>query len=664
MAPGASIIAIQVFSVNGSVIGAADTDITDALQWLYDNRATYPGLTAVNLSLGGNTIYPGNCDSEPEKPYIDQLLAVGIATVIASGNDGSRGGVTAPGCISTAVTVGAIDDSNGAVAPYANVGPQVDLLAPGTSITSSIPSNATPPTTMGIMSGTSMATPAVTGALAVLRQRYPAFTIDQLVARLVSSGPTVSVSSYVFPKIDLGRAVSQVPAAPGSVAVNPRVGAAAVSWTAPYDGGSSILTYTVTASPGGATCQTSGALTCTVNGLTPGVTYSFGATATNSIGEGPAGTASATIGSEFTPVNPTRILHTGTGIGGPAAKVGAAPRSLLVAGVKGVPANATAVIINVTAVNPTVTGSYLTVYPEGGAVPTVSSLNFVAGRTVANLVTVGLGANGRVDFVVPFGNADVIVDLVGYFAPGDAAGFSGVAPDRVLDTRNAIGAPDAPVGGPAPLALAVAGQGDVPGDADAVVMNVTVVNPTADGGYLTVFPTGQSVPNASNINFYAGDTRANLVTVKVGSGGSVSFSVPYGTSELLADVVGYYRAGSGTRFFPVTPRRFADTRRPGSGPQIGGPTPLNLGVVGRFSVPGTGPMAVSMNVTAVNGNVNGGYVTVYPEAPRPLVSSLNYTVNQIVPNQVTMKLGGSGTILLANPVGKVDLLADVVGWYG
>src|SRR5207247_3248665 len=129
----------------------------------------FPGLTlaAVNMSLGGG-LSATFCDDEPQKPAIDQLRAVGVATAIASGNNGQVDRISAPGCISSAVSVGSttkIDD----VSFFSNVAPFLSLFAPGGSATggaadilSSVPGG------FGRKAGTSMATPHVAGAFAVL----------------------------------------------------------------------------------------------------------------------------------------------------------------------------------------------------------------------------------------------------------------------------------------------------------------------------------------------------------------------------------------------------------------------------------------------------------------------------------------------------------------
>jgi len=143
-------------------------------------RTTY-AFAAVNMSLGGG-LFSSNCDDEPYKPFIDNLRAVGIATVVASGNDGSTDQLSAPACISTAVSVGATtkDDQ---VAYFSNVTPFLSLFAPGDEIISSYPGGQ-----FAVASGTSMAAPHVAGAWAILKQAAPAAGVDEILQALANTG--------------------------------------------------------------------------------------------------------------------------------------------------------------------------------------------------------------------------------------------------------------------------------------------------------------------------------------------------------------------------------------------------------------------------------------------------------------------------------------------
>jgi len=138
-------------------------------------------VASVNMSLGGGRSTTA-CDNDLTKPVIDQLRAAGVAVAIASGNDGFRDSVSFPGCISTAVTVGATTKQD-QIAQFSNCGPQVDLHAPGVNINSSIPGGQ-----FASFSGTSMATPHVAGAFASLKSLHPTATVDAIEAALKTSG--------------------------------------------------------------------------------------------------------------------------------------------------------------------------------------------------------------------------------------------------------------------------------------------------------------------------------------------------------------------------------------------------------------------------------------------------------------------------------------------
>src|SRR5690606_14369005 len=109
------------------------------------------------------------------------------ATVIASGNNGYKSSLSAPACISSAISVGATDDNDN-VASFSNVAPMLDLLAPGVSIYAAIPNGT------GTKQGTSMATPHVTGAWAVLKQAVPGASVDEALAAFQAGAVPVNDS--------------------------------------------------------------------------------------------------------------------------------------------------------------------------------------------------------------------------------------------------------------------------------------------------------------------------------------------------------------------------------------------------------------------------------------------------------------------------------------
>jgi uncharacterized protein (TIGR03382 family) len=162
-------------------------------------------IASVNMSLGGGR-YTSNCDSDSRKSVIDNLKSRRVATIIASGNESFTDAVSAPGCISSAITVGSVTKSD-VVASYSNGATLVDLLAPGSSINSSVLGDG-----YGIKSGTSMATPHVAGAFAALRSRVPLATVDSLAGALASTGLPIrdTRNNLTFPRIRLGPALESL----------------------------------------------------------------------------------------------------------------------------------------------------------------------------------------------------------------------------------------------------------------------------------------------------------------------------------------------------------------------------------------------------------------------------------------------------------------------
>jgi subtilisin family serine protease len=194
VAPGAEIIAVQVFSSiidgglcggNAPCLGGFESDIIAGLEHVYGLKIGGRNVAAVNMSLGGGD-FDTTCDDEPFKPAIDNLRGVGVATIVASGNNGQPGSLSSPACISSAISVGAstLDDQ---VAWFSNVSPFLSLFAPGDYIVSSIPGDDYAP-----LSGTSMASPHVAGAWAVMRQAVPSASIDDLLAAFRNTGQPVT----------------------------------------------------------------------------------------------------------------------------------------------------------------------------------------------------------------------------------------------------------------------------------------------------------------------------------------------------------------------------------------------------------------------------------------------------------------------------------------
>ena len=366
----------------------------------------------------------------------------------------------------------------------------------------------------------------------------------------------------------------------------------------------------------------------------------------------------------FVAVTPARVVDTRDGTGGvEVRRMGPSERlPVMIAGRGGVPqSGATAVIANVTAVDVT-EPTFLTVCPGGTARPETSNLNPMPGRATPNLVVMGIGGDGRIDVHNSVGETNCIVDVFGYFAAGGDQ-LHPLEPSRLLDTRSGVGTRAGTVARRERIDLEVAGHGGVPSNVSAVVLNVTVDQPTSDG-FLSVGPAGEAIPETSNLNFVAGLTVPNLVVCKVGDSGKVSFSAECESVHLIADVFGYFSDSGGSKVWTVRPDRLLDTRNGTGGPQqpVGPGNPVTLQVIGRGSVPPSAT-AVVLNVTATQVTATS-FVTVWPTGTAmPDTSNLNMTAGGTAANLVITKLGPGGTVDIANAFGEAHLIADVTGYF-
>ena len=217
VARNANIIAIQVFSRSTSCgaspspcLTAFASDVILGLERVYELRSTF-AIDAVNLSIAGGRNF-GYCDAGQAayKTAIDTLRSAGIATVVAAGNDGYTDSLSAPACVSSAISVGSTTDGSNdnpvdRVSSFSNSSPFLSLLAPGEVIISSEPGAS-----YIDAQGTSQAAAHVTGAYAVIKQKFPNDSVAQIFNRLRNSGVAIfdSRNFVTKPRIKIDTALN------------------------------------------------------------------------------------------------------------------------------------------------------------------------------------------------------------------------------------------------------------------------------------------------------------------------------------------------------------------------------------------------------------------------------------------------------------------------
>ena len=606
-APGAHLEVYGVFPVDQ---GAWDTDIFTALDDIAANGVAR-GIRAVNMSFGDSSQHQTACTDSAYSSAFQSLRALGILPVASAGNTAYLAGTFTPGvsepaCATGAIPVGATYTENVSgtfnwgpgqcrdtnptadrIACFSQGGPLVSLVAPGVSITAA-----------GITeSGTSQAAPHVAGAVADVVCANPGATAGEIAGFLTGTGPRITDNrggtAGTVRRLDI-----------------PAAGAAAAATGLDTAGG-------------------------------------------------------------FVSLTPARLLDTRSA-GGAVPPTGSV--AVAVTGQCGVPTSGvSAVVLNVTAIGATSDG-FVTAYASGGVLPAASNLNFTAGQAVPTLLVAPVGADGKVAlFNGSVGTVQLIADIAGYVVAGTptaAGAFGVVAPRRALDTRYGIGSTRSAVPAGGAVSVAVTAAGGIPATGvAAVVLTVTATAPQT-GGYLTVHASGAVRPAASNLNFTAGQTVANLVVVPVGADGRVTVvnGAP-GTVDVIADVAGYFRSGSPTAagtFGSVPAARALDTRDGTGAPAaaVGPRDVVSLAVTGVNGVPAAGVSAVVLNVTAAAPSA-AGFITVYATGgKRPLASNLNFQPGQTVPNLVVAPVGADGrTSLFNGSPGSVQLVADVAGYF-
>ncbi len=365
----------------------------------------------------------------------------------------------------------------------------------------------------------------------------------------------------------------------------------------------------------------------------------------------------------FVSLTPLRLFDTRDGNGGRLGPLGQGETwTFGQAGQFGIPADATAVAWNLTAVEATVP-TFITVWPGGTTRPAASNLNPVPGVTVPNLVISQLGPGGALSMYNNGGSVHLLADLVGYFTASSNLRLQPLTPGRLLDTRDGTGGTLGTIGAQKTITVKVAGRLGVPTNVKAVALNVVATEPTTDS-YLTVWPGTDPRPLASSLNMFPGQTVANMVLTKVSADGFISIFNNNGSTHVVADVLGSFADNAPGRFVALQPGRVLDTRD-GTGAPLApvGQDPVILKLAGVRGVPGSQVSGVLLNVTVVTPTMST-YVTVYPSgSERPLASNINAGPGTVIPNMVIGRLGTDGSVAIYNNSGSIDLVADVMGYF-
>lgn len=366
----------------------------------------------------------------------------------------------------------------------------------------------------------------------------------------------------------------------------------------------------------------------------------------------------------FTPLPPARVVDTRFGLGSTRLP-GQAVVRLQITGQGGVPDGAKAVLTNATITGPSANG-FLTLWNCSDTRPEVSTLNFEPNRTVANTATIPMDSSGGV-CAFSSADADLVIDVGGYYASWGSGRYSPVVPTRLMDSRDGLAVPGRLPAGTV-VELPVTSVANVPGNASAVAMNVTGVLPSANA-FVTVYPCGD-LPSTSSLNPEVGRVTPNLVMAQVSPRGTVCLFTS-ADIDLVVDIVGYVSGGASSgsgKFTPSTPFRFTDTRDVSrremnagqGGVRVAAGQVLVIPMAGVRGIPANA-RAVSANVTAVDA-VGGGFLTAYPCGDVPTTSNVNYGPGAAVANAAELPLSSAGAICIFSST-SAQVIVDVNGWF-
>jgi hypothetical protein len=355
------------------------------------------------------------------------------------------------------------------------------------------------------------------------------------------------------------------------------------------------------------------------------------------------------------------VLDTRTGVGATAgARAAGATTTFAVAGVGGVPATGvTAVLIDITALPSSTTGTYLTVFPAGATRdPALSMVNANAGQIISNTAIVPVPASGKISVYNQTAGNQIVADVEGYYTstPAAGTGFVPVEPTRLVDTRSGLGGftGTIPTGGSHVFTLT---GGVVPAGAQAVFLDLIVTGATGYG-WIGTYPAGGA--NRSVMDYVPG-TMAHGISARLGSDGKATFTNNSGSAvSLVMTAEGYYTgsATTGSVLRTVTAKRLLDTRSDGA------KAPLAANATVDVATGYPAGSTVALNLTVV-GNTTSGYLHVWPvDGTEPTASLVNYPDTGARAGLALVKVGTGGKVRIRNnSAGTTHVLADIQGWF-
>lgn len=567
VAPGATVVPVRILDCDGS---GTSTALDAAVEWIVDRHDNRTPAVA-NLSLIGPA-------SDALDDAVLRMIDDGITVIVAAGNLGVDACSLSPARVPEVITVAA-SDQNDTRPTWSNFGPCVDLHAPGDRVTSLAPDGGT-----SLRSGTSIASPHVAGAAALILAENPDATPAEVSAQLNAAarsvitgnnGTTTSLLLNITGATERSSTVRSTVLTESARLVDTRVGVGGiapgpvstgdqleVAVTSPEDAprSTAVLTTTVT---GTTVDHTGGYLTiepcfdptAEASNIST-LNFTSGQTIANTaiVPVGPTGTVCISVhGSAHVIIDrqqilsdevlhavpPFRRVDTRIGIGD--LPVGALTDGdvlrVPVAGRDGIPASGVAAIsanLTVTETSAPTTGGFVTIQPCGGS-NDVSTLNFATGETVANAFITAVGESGDLCVTV-HGSAQVMIDVNGWIA--DSGAITVVAPTRLVDTRLSVGPIGRADGQSSTITVDLGTSNLIPDSATSAIVNLTVteVSTSATGGYLSVHACGEPA-TGSNMNFVTGDQRAAMLIAPLVEGRTCVTVV--GQTALIIDLAGY-----------------------------------------------------------------------------------------------------------------------------